>query len=107
MTTKKERRAARYAAQVAALQRQVRELHAQLASTYYFADKELHKAGEPLFGSGVLVTLHALGGREITPPFMIGDGLSADTIAALRADLQRSYKLATRFSPIPTAVEAT
>lgn len=83
----------------AELQRQVTELTAQLAHTYHFASAELHKAGDCLMASGVLVTMHALGGRQITVPFVIRDGLSADTIAALRRDMVRSYEGAVMFKP--------
>jgi hypothetical protein len=80
------------------LRREVMELKAQLASTYHFADATLNKAGA-LMGSGVLVQLTALGGRELTVPFVIRDGFSAETIAALRADINRSYDLATLYKP--------
>ena len=81
------------------LARRVIELEAQLASTYHFASQNLHKAGSPLMGSGVLVTLTALGGRELICPVVIRDGLSDATIAALRADMVRSFELATAFKP--------
>lgn len=83
----------------ATLARRVLELEAQLASTYHFADATLNKAGSALMASGVLVQLSALGGRELTVPFVIKDGLSDATIAALRADINRSYALATAFKP--------
>lgn len=78
--------------------REVVELKAQLASAYHFADAELHKAGG-LMGSGVLLRLTALGGREIIQPVVIRDGLSPATIAAIRADIVRSYETATVFKP--------
>ena len=81
------------------LQRKVTELTAQLAHTYHFADAELHKAGDALMASGVLLTMHALGGRQLISPVVIRDGLSADTIAALRRDLVRSYEGAIMFKP--------
>lgn len=81
------------------LERQVRELKGQLASSYHFADANLHKAGEALMASGCVVQLHALGGRELIEPVVIRDGLSPETIAALRRDLARSYELATMFKP--------
>lgn len=83
----------------AALARKVTELEGQLASSYHFADANLHKAGDALMASGVLVTLTALGGREIINPIVIRDGLSPATIAALRADIERSFALATAFKP--------
>ena len=47
---------------------------------------------DSLMASGVIVTLTALGGREIVPPFMVADGLSDDTIAALRRDIAETQK---------------
>src|SRR5690606_27524307 len=81
------------------LQRKVMELTGQLASTYYFADASLDKAGDSLIGSGVLLRLNALGGRELIEPIVIRDGLSLETITALRKDIERSYELATMFKP--------
>lgn len=81
------------------LQRKVKELEAQLASTYAFAAKDLHKAGDALMASGALLELHALGGRELIRPVLIRDGLSADTIEALRRDIIRSYAGATALKP--------
>ena len=83
----------------AELQRKVLELTAQLASTYHFADATLDKAGDSLMGSGALLQLSALGGRELINPVVIRDGLSPETIAALRKDILRSYEGATMFKP--------
>ncbi len=84
----------------AQLARQVLELTAQLASRYQFASAELHKAGtDKMTASGVLLQLTALGGREIINPVVILDGLSPETIAAIKADLRRSYDLAVMFAP--------
>lgn len=84
----------------AQLLRDVLELESQLAHRYHFADSELHKAGTgPRMGSGVLLQLSAVGGKDIINPVMIKDGLSDATIAAIRADLQRSYDLAVMFKP--------
>lgn len=82
------------------LSRRIRELEAQLAYTYHIASSTLHKAGQDrMMASGVLLTLNALGGAEIIPPVVIRDGLSAETIAAIRADIARSFDLATQFKP--------
>lgn len=81
------------------LERQIFELQAQLAHVYHFADAELAKAGDCLTGSAVIVHLTVLGGREITKPFAIRDGLSKETIEALKADIRRSYGLCTTFKP--------
>lgn len=82
------------------LERKVAELEAQLTGTLHFADLGLEKAGtDKLKGSAVIVRLHTLGGSEVTPTFAIRDGLSPETIAALRADIARSYELATMYRP--------
>jgi hypothetical protein len=43
--------------------------------------------------SGVLLQLTAVGGEDIIPPIMIRDGLSLETIDALRREIQRSIDL--------------
>lgn len=83
----------------AQLERQIMELRAQLAHVYGTAVRDIDKAGEALTASGALLQLHALGGREIIPPVVIRDGLSAETIAALKRDLARSYELAVANKP--------
>lgn len=80
------------------LQRKVLELEANLASTYYFADAYLSQE-RSYVGSGILLQMSAIGGKEIIPPVMILDGLSPETISAIRKDLARSYELATTFKP--------
>lgn len=81
------------------LARRVVELEAQLASSYHFASATLDKAGDCLMASAVIVRLTALGGREIINPIAIRDGLSRETIEALRRDIGRSFELATAFKP--------
>ena len=82
------------------LQRKVVELTAQLAGRYHFASAELDKAGTKyMTASGVLVQLHALGGRQLMTPVVIVDGLSDETIAALRKDILRSYTKITELKP--------
>lgn len=84
----------------AQLQRDVLELTAQLAHVYHFADQNLDRTNtERLMGSGVLLQLTGVGGKEIIDPVMIKDGLSDETIAAIRKDLKRSYDLAIMFAP--------
>lgn len=82
------------------LARKIMELEAQLAHRYYFNSAELHKAGtDHMMASGVLVQLHALGGRRLIDPMVIKDGLSDDTIAALQRDILRSYESAVALKP--------
>jgi hypothetical protein len=76
------------------LERQILELESQLAHRYRFAELEIDKASTAkMMASGVLLQLTALGGREIINPVVIRDGLSPETIAAIKADLHRSYEL--------------
>lgn len=81
------------------LHREAAELRAQLASTYHFAIRDLGKAANRA-GSGVMLTLTALGGQEIINPVLIRDGLSESTIIALQQDLARSYTDATALRPM-------
>lgn len=82
------------------LQRKVKELEAQLAHQYHFATRTIDKAGmQHCLGSAVILELTVLGGTKVIAPVAIKDGLSAETIAALKADLKRSYDLTVEFKP--------
>lgn len=89
---------ARLEADLADAQRRVGELRAQLAGTLGAAFDAMPKAAE-CHGSAVILTLTALGGREIVPPVAIRDGLSPATVTAIQEDLRRSFELATLVSP--------
>lgn len=83
----------------AQLAREVLELKAQLTFIYHSANAQIDKASTNyLMASGVLLQLTGIGGRELIPPVMIKDGLSLETIAALKADLKRSYDLSVMFT---------
>jgi len=86
-------------AETAALRRKVAELEAQLASSYHFASATLDSAGDKMQGGAVILRLTALGGRELIFPVAIKNGLSAESIAALRADIARSYDYAVELAP--------
>lgn len=82
------------------LRRKITELESQLSHAYYSADVGLDKAGQKHFmGSGIVMTLTGLGGKELVPPVCIKDGLSQETIDAIRADLRRSYELSNLLAP--------
>lgn len=88
------------AQQIAKLQRELQEALAGQVHVYHFADAGLDKATTKyMTGSGVVLTMTALGGRELFKPVLIRDGLSDDLVAALRKDLARSYELATMHKP--------
>lgn len=85
----------------AELQRKIIELESQLVHRYAFASKEIDKASvDRLMASGAVITISALGGRVLVEPVCIRDGLSNDTIKALKADLLRSYELANLHKPL-------
>lgn len=82
------------------LERKLREASAGLAYVYAEADETLDKAStDYLTASGAVLTLTALGGRVLCRPILIRDGLSKETIVALKADLRRSFRLATLAKP--------
>jgi hypothetical protein len=84
----------------AQLEREIIELKGQLANSYFHASAALKNASVDVMGaSGVVLQLTALGGREIIHPVVIRDGLSNETIAALKRDIIRSHADATRFAP--------
>lgn len=84
----------------AELEKRLKHMEAQLAHNYHFADNSLNKVStDKLMGSGVILELTFYNGGAAIPPVMIKDGLSAETIAAIRADLRRSYELAIQFAP--------
>ena len=87
-------------ARIATLERQLKEAMASQAHVYHFASAALNKAStDHLMASGVIVTMTVLGGRELFSPVLIRDGLSSETIAALKADMARSFDLATAIRP--------
>jgi len=88
------------AQRIVELERKLGEALAGMAFNYHLASSTIDKAStDHLMGSGVIITLTVLGGREIFSPVMVHDGLSKETIEALKADLVRSYELATMMKP--------
>lgn len=84
----------------AELERKIKEAEAGQVHKLYYADQALGQLStDKLMGSGVIVELTVLGGVEGIKPVLIRDGLSEETIAAIRADLKRSFELATLFKP--------
>lgn len=88
------------------LELQVREARASLIHACYFAHADIRKASsDHLMGSGVILSLTLLGGREVFPPVLIRDGLSDETISAIRKDLIRSFETMTVLKPQSEAKE--
>lgn len=85
---------------IAKLQRRVFDVEAQLPCSYRAFARALDDATQDkLKASGVVISITVLGGRQVGSPVMIADGLSAETIAALRADVARSFAQATIPAP--------
>ena len=85
---------------IAKLTRERDEALAGQVHTYHYASHALNKLStDHLAASGVILSITMLGGREPFDPVLIRDGLSKETIAALKADLVRSYNLAIAFKP--------
>jgi len=73
--------------------RRIYELEAQSATNIKTALSNISKADEQLMASAVILKLTVLGGREICPQFAIRDGLSNETISAIKNDIIRTMKL--------------
>lgn len=84
---------------IAELERKLFEARASYAATYGTAFDAISKASSDYMGSGVVIQMNAIGGKEIIPPVMIRDGISAATVKAIQDDLRRSFELATMVNP--------
>ena len=83
---------------IAELERKLRETESYQTHRLHYASIEIDKTStDRLFGSGVVLSLTLHGGKEVFKPVLIRDGLSNETIAAIKADLVRSYEKATEF----------
>lgn len=75
---------------------QAQQIHRlQLASA---ALGKLHT--DRLMGSAVVLSMSFLGGQRAFEPVAISDGLSEETIAAIRRDLVRSYEHKVELKPL-------
>lgn len=87
-------------AQIAELREKVAELESQLVHRHHFATLELEKFTiEKCMGSGVIISIVALGGKPKMDPICISNGLSDATIAHLQKDIRRSFIKRTEFVP--------
>jgi hypothetical protein len=80
------------------LEYKIMELNAQMIHVCHFASATIDKT-ENLKGSGVLLQLTFLGGKEAIPPIVIRDGLSRETINAIKQDIKRTYEAGIVFKP--------
>lgn len=78
------------------LEQRIKDLEAQLPSTYRSAKNAMNKAGDALTASAAVITISAFGGRTIVQPVAILDGLSKETIECIKNDIQRSLDYVTR-----------
>lgn len=79
----------------------VDQYKASLIHTYHFAGGELLKCGKDrLLGSGLIVEIKDLNGKQRVMPFMVKDGLSSTTINSLLDDMQASFDSAIEFKPV-------
>lgn len=88
------------AQRIVELERKLEEAKAYHIYRYHFASKELDRfSTDKLMGSGIILSLTLIGGKGLFEPVMIRNGLSKETIAALKADLVRSFNYATEMKP--------
>lgn len=88
-----------FEARIAQLERQLWEAKSQYTQRISSAFDALDKARDAYIGSGVILSVSAIGGKEVIPPVMIRDGLSDNTIKAIQKDLRHSFEIATMVNP--------
>ena len=88
------------AQRIAELEEKLEEAKAYHIYRHHFASKALDRfSTDKLMGSGVVLSLTLVGGKELFEPVLICNGLSKEIIAALKADLVRSFNYATEMKP--------
>lgn len=95
MTSKQKR-----AEEITALHTQLATAKASQVHNYHLADASISRTStDRLKESGVVISLRTLNGTSLIPDVMIPDGLSDETIVALRTDFRRAYLRATELKP--------
>lgn len=85
---------------IAELENRLRSAEAFQVHKLHFASYALDKLStDKMCGSGVIISITSLSGKPIVDPTVISDGLSPETIAALQADMRRSFEKQTEFKP--------
>ena len=75
------------------LENKLRSAEAYQVHKLHFASYALDKVStDRMGGSGVIISITSLNGKPIVDPTVISDGLSPETIAALQADMRRSFE---------------
>lgn len=78
----------------AVLEMEIKSLKAQLRCSLYTAHRELEKVGtKRMMGSGVIVTITSISGKELVQPFMCADGLVDETIEVLQEQIKTTVEL--------------
>lgn len=92
------------AQRIAELERKLFEAEAAQIHSHHFASVRMDKlVTDKMMGSGVIMSFTTLGGGTTIGPVMIYNGLSKETIEAIKADLVRSYKYAIELKPLGAA----
>ena len=85
---------------IAELENKLRSAEAYQVHKLHFASYALDKLSTDMMGgSGVIISITYLSGKPIVDPTVISDGLSPETIAALQADMRRSFEKRTELKP--------
>lgn len=82
------------------LERKLYESSSYHSYRHHLASRALDNLStDRLMGSGVILSLTKVGGEKPFEPVMISGGLSKETIAALKADLARSFNYNIELKP--------
>ena len=82
------------------LENKLRSAEAYQVHKLHFASYALDKLStDRMYGSGVIISITSLSGKPLVDPTVISDGLSPETIAALQADMRRSFEKRTESKP--------
>ncbi len=82
-----------YDKEINKLRKRIKALEAQLISSQYFAMLSLaHLTEKKYMGSGIVLTITDLSGKEVMSPAMIKNGFSKETVNALKKDFEKSMK---------------
>lgn len=85
----------------AQLEQELFDVSAQLIHHHHFVHREIDKFSTDgmMQGSSVILQLRDLSGCRKIEPIAIRNGLSPETIACLKKDIERSFEYATEFKP--------
>lgn len=80
------------------LKRKLLEAESSTILSHKFAHTDINKCSIPkCTGSGVLIQISAIGGKQLINPILIKDGLSEETINSIKKDIKRSSDILTSF----------